>query len=61
MIMNQTYPDCNHEKNQCDCMCCCSISKIGCPSCIVPVLCYRQIKKLARKIKAKKASNTLEK
>lgn len=46
-----TCKECNHTKGDCDCLCCCSISKIGCPTCIVPVLAYRGIKKLIRKIK----------
>ncbi|MDC4229457.1 MAG: hypothetical protein M8315_05460, partial [Nitrosopumilus sp.] len=25
-------PDCKHEKGNCSCLCCCSISKIGTPS-----------------------------
>ncbi len=37
---------CKHGKGDCDCYCCCSISKIGCPSCIGPVLAYRGIIKL---------------
>lgn len=43
--------ECKHQKDKCDCLCCCSISKIGCPSCILPVLAYRQVKKLIRKMK----------
>jgi len=43
--------NCKHENGTCDCLCCCSISKIGCPTCIIPVLAYRGIKKLFRKIK----------
>jgi len=44
-------PECNHEKGKCECLCCCSISKIGCVYCILPVLGYRQIKKILRKRK----------
>ncbi len=40
--------DCGHVKGKCDCLCCCAISKMGCPSCIIPMLCYRGIKKLIR-------------
>jgi len=42
--------NCKHENGACDCLGCCSISKIGCPTCIIPVLAYRGIKKLFRKI-----------
>jgi len=45
--------DCNHEKEECTCLCCCSISQIGCPLCILPVLGYRQVKKIIRKLKTK--------
>ncbi len=41
-------PECNHEKDQCECLCCCSISKIGCVYCTLPVLGYRQIKRILR-------------
>lgn len=44
--------ECNHPNGSCDCFCCCSISKIGCPTCVVPVLAYRGIKKLIRKAKS---------
>ena len=50
---DMTCKDCNHSKGDCDCLCCCSISKIGCPTCVVPVLAYRGIKKLIRKMKTK--------
>jgi hypothetical protein len=43
--------ECNHEKGKCQCYCCCSITQIGCPYCIPPVLAYRQIKKIIRKLK----------
>ncbi len=43
--------DCGHNKGKCECLCCCPISKIGCPSCIGPVLVYRGIKKLLRKVR----------
>ena len=43
--------ECNHEKGKCDCYCCCPISEIGCPYCIIPVLGYRQVKKILRTIK----------
>lgn len=49
--------DCSHIKGECDCMCCCPISKMGCPSCIVVVLGYRQVKKLIRKVKEAKGKN----
>ena len=45
--------DCKHIKGNCDCYCCCSISKIGCPSCIGPVLAYRGIRKLIHKLRKK--------
>jgi hypothetical protein len=45
---------CNHSKGECDCLYCCSLGKIGCPICIVPVLVYRGIKKLIRKTKSQK-------
>ena len=45
---NMNCPECNHEKGKCECLCCCSISKIGCVYCILPVLGYRQIKKILR-------------
>jgi len=48
-IKNMNCPECNHEKGKCECLCCCSISKIGCVYCILPVLGYRQIKKILRK------------
>ena len=41
--------ECNHEKGECRCFCCCSISQIGCLYCILPVLGYRQVKKIIRK------------
>ena len=44
-------PECNHEKGKCECLCCCSISQIGCVYCILPVLGIRQIKKFIRKRK----------
>ncbi len=43
--------ECKHEKGKCECFCCCSISKIGCPYCIPPVLVYRNLKKIVRKIR----------
>jgi hypothetical protein len=43
--------DCKHEKGKCDCFCCCSIKQIGCLYCIPPVLAYRQVKKLVRKMR----------
>ena len=46
-----TCNDCHHIKGDCNCLCCCSILKIGCPTCMVPVLAYRGIKKLIRKAK----------
>ena len=46
-----TCKECKHSKDECECRCCCSISKIGCPTCIIPVLAYRGIKKLIRKYK----------
>jgi len=48
-VKDMTCKDCNHSKGECDCLCCCSISKIGCPTCVIPVLVYRGIKKLLRK------------
>jgi len=48
-----TCEECNHAKGECECLCCCSISKIGCPTCIIPVLVYRGIKKIIRKSKTK--------
>jgi len=48
-----TCQECNHEKGKCECLCCCSISQIGCVYCILPVLGYRQIKKILRKTKNK--------
>lgn len=42
---NTKCQECNHEKEKCECLCCCSISQIGCMYCILPVLGYRQIKK----------------
>ncbi|MFZ8922169.1 MAG: hypothetical protein ACO2Y0_04340 [Nitrosopumilaceae archaeon] len=50
-VRGMNCQECNHEKDQCDCYCCCSISQIGCLYCIPAVLGYRQIKKLVRKIK----------
>jgi len=47
-VKNMNCPECNHEKGKCECLCCCSISKIGCVYCILPVLGYRQIKKILR-------------
>jgi len=38
--------ECNHEKGKCQCLCCCSISQIGCIYCILPVLGFRKIKKI---------------
>ena len=43
--------DCGHVPGKCDCLCCCPISKIGCPTCVAPVLAYRGIKKIINKIK----------
>ena len=40
--------ECNHDKGKCECLCCCSISKIGCVYCILPVIGHRQIKKRLR-------------
>lgn len=48
-VKNMTCNECNHAKGECECLCCCSISKIGCPTCIIPVLVYRGIKKLIRR------------
>lgn len=45
-----TCPECNDKKGECKCHCCCSISQIGCPYCILPVLGYRQVKKIIRKL-----------
>ena len=42
---------CKHQKGECDRICCCSISQIGCLFCIPAVIGYRQIKKIAEKIK----------
>ncbi len=41
--------ECSHEKGKCECLCCCSMSKIGCAFCIPVVLSYRGIKKMKRK------------
>jgi len=43
--------DCHHIKGECDCYCCCSIKQVGCPSCILVVLGYRQVKKFLRKVR----------
>ena len=48
---NMKCQECDHEKEECRCLCCCSISQIGCVYCILPVLGYRQIKKILRKRK----------
>jgi len=48
-VKNMNCPECNHEKGKWECLCCCSISKISCVYCILPVLGYRQIKKILRK------------
>ena len=53
-VKNMNCQECNHEKGKCDCICCCSISKIGCVFCILPVLGYRQVKKILRKKKSAK-------
>ena len=53
-VKNMKCQECNHEKGKCECLCCCSISKIGCVYCILPVLGYRQIKKILRKRKITK-------
>ncbi len=45
--------ECNHEKGKGECLCCCSVSQIGCTYDIPPVLAYRQIKKCMRKRKDK--------
>ena len=50
-VKNMNCPECDHEKGKCDCLCCCSISQIGCMYCILPVLGYRQVKKILRKRK----------
>ena len=50
-IKNMKCQECNHEKGKCQCLCCCSISQIGCVYCIIPVLGHRQIKKILRKWK----------
>jgi len=42
--------ECKHEKGKCNCLCCCSLSKVGCPMCIPAVLGYRQVKKIIRKL-----------
>jgi hypothetical protein len=52
-VKNMTCEECNHTKGECECLCCCSISKIGCSTCIIPVLVYRGIKKIIRKSKTK--------
>lgn len=44
--------ECNHEKGKCRCLCCCSMSEIGCPWCVLPVLGYRQFKKMIRAYKS---------
>ena len=43
--------ECKHEKGKCNCLCCCSLSQVGCPMCIPAVLGYRQVKKIIRKMK----------
>jgi len=48
--------ECNHEKGECQCYCCCSISQIGCLYCVLPVLGYRQVKKIIRKMRDKNKS-----
>ena len=50
-VKNMNCQECNHEKDKCECLCCCSISNIGCVYCILPVLGYRQIKKILKKRK----------
>ena len=45
--------ECKHDKGQCNCLCCCSLSQVGCPMCIPAVLGYRQVKKIIRKMKNK--------
>ena len=40
---------CEHESGKCDCMCCGSILKSGCLTCIIPTLVYRGIMKLKEK------------
>ena len=53
-VKNMNCPECKHEKGKCECLCCCSISQIGCIYCILPVLGIRQIKKILRKQKSNK-------
>ena len=50
-MKTNTCQNCNHVKGECECWCCCPISAIGCPTCIIPVLTYRGIKKLIGKSK----------
>ncbi len=50
-VKNMICKECNHSKGDCDCLCCGSINKIGCPTCIIPVLAHRGIKKLIQKYK----------
>ena len=44
--------ECNHEKGECRCLCCCYMSEVGCPWCVLPVLGYRQFKKMIRAYKS---------
>ena len=66
-VKNMNCPECSHEKGKFECLCCCSVSQIGYIYCILPVLCYRQIKKMFRnktqtsKIKVKKIATHKEK
>ena len=49
-VKSMICEDYKHEKGKCNCLCCCSIKQIGRLYCIPPVLAYRQVKKLVRKI-----------
>ncbi len=51
-VKNMNCPECNHKKDSC--LCCCSISQIGC---ILPVLKYIQIKKIGVKKDREKFKN----
>ncbi len=53
--------ECSHKKGECQCYCCCSISQIGCLYCVLPVLGYRQIKKIIRKWEIRINLNDLKK
>ena len=39
-VKDMTCKECNHNNGECECLCCCSIARIGCPTCVVPVLAY---------------------